>query len=394
MNNHPAERNQLLWSVGSRLRRSALAVCRSRHRLRSLRAAVVLLDGLCCGRLQRCRTTHGMPSYLVILIAVAAAAGGIVYIGAKKGSWSIPGVPNVGLDRLSVSVRSYFRELDTEYRLSSASAASGPSAQLFQVIEQRAQNGRISKDDVRALEALLVGVLSRPRLLTWATSLEARYAEITGLKNDKPLSPPASDDEIRAYVAQLLANIHRVTILADTREERRRLLFVNTGVSLIVAGLAIAAMSELFTLPFHPDLNWLSVLPYLPLSSYVMIFGALGSAVSIMRRLGDTAIEDPLAGRPALLKVWSAPLLGAVFSLVLSMMFLGNLVQGPLFPKLKLDTPQHGWLLLGTFMGDLQPESWGDFAKLLLWSFGAGFFERLVPDAMQRVVSLDQATTS
>ncbi|HEX9918062.1 MAG TPA: hypothetical protein VGA87_02780, partial [Pyrinomonadaceae bacterium] len=77
---------------------------------------------------------------------------------------------------------------------------------------------------------------------------------------------------------------------------------------------------------------------------------------------------------------------GACFSLVLLFIFLGGLLRGGLFP----DYPdQNG----ATFIHLLRTVSLDgtQFAKLLVWSFIAGFAERFVPDFLDRFLAKEKA---
>src|SRR4029078_4561252 len=62
---------------------------------------------------------------------------------------------------------------------------------------------------------------------------------------------------------------------------------------------------------------------------------------------------------------------GAAFALVLWLMFLGGLLSGELFPK--------------EIAGPLTSPIPKDLAKLLVWSFIAGFAERFVPDLLDKL---------
>jgi hypothetical protein len=77
------------------------------------------------------------------------------------------------------------------------------------------------------------------------------------------------------------------------------------------------------------------------------------------------------------------PVIGAIAAVVLYMIFAGHLVQGDLFPKIDCQdkskcTGGLGSLLIA-FFGPVEPP---DFAKVVVWSFIAGFSERLVPNML------------
>lgn len=73
--------------------------------------------------------------------------------------------------------------------------------------------------------------------------------------------------------------------------------------------------------------------------------------------------------------LWLSPLLGAIFAVLLMLMFLGGILQGIAFPAFKEATTV--WNAL--------PASPSDYGKLFTWAFLAGFAERLVPDSLDRL---------
>jgi len=83
----------------------------------------------------------------------------------------------------------------------------------------------------------------------------------------------------------------------------------------------------------------------------------------------------------------AAPILGAIFSLLILLCFHGGLVKGVLFPNLKvMATPNLPTPFLQFLFGTVEASN-EDFAKLLVWSFIAGFSERLMPDMIDRLVA-------
>lgn len=112
----------------------------------------------------------------------------------------------------------------------------------------------------------------------------------------------------------------------------------------------------------------------------VFLCGVIGGFVSIYQRLhnlDDSEIEYLSSSKSSLLII---PLIGGVFSLVLLLMFLGNLVQGELFPI--YNSSEFKISNIKTFYFWLEnnyPKTGEDVAKLLFWSFVAGFSERFVP---------------
>ena len=102
---------------------------------------------------------------------------------------------------------------------------------------------------------------------------------------------------------------------------------------------------------------------------------------------------DPIDNISELTQSWSRLFLpaisGAIFALLLYMLIIGGLLQGDLFPKLpdQLSKPQPDGVGLLELVTKARPASGSDYAKLVVWSFLAGFAERFVPDTLSRFVS-------
>jgi hypothetical protein len=114
---------------------------------------------------------------------------------------------------------------------------------------------------------------------------------------------------------------------------------------------------------YYIGLNWLAI------ASCAALFGAIGSMVSVvLRRDIDEQLFKPSHISRILLS-------GAIFAILMLAIFIGGFVQGNLFPAFS-DTKS--WLSLFFRVPD-----WG---KLVVWSFVAGFSERLVPNFFDRLV--------
>jgi hypothetical protein len=129
----------------------------------------------------------------------------------------------------------------------------------------------------------------------------------------------------------------------------------------------------------------------------VAFAGFLGGAFSVVRRLqtptsdGDVVRSvQSLSAAEAYMVL--APVSGAIAALVLYLFFCGRLVEGPLFPAIfspLVDKPTSFTTFLA-FLEHTGPTSGFDQAKTLVWCFIAGFAERLVPDAIDRLTSAAQ----
>jgi hypothetical protein len=76
-------------------------------------------------------------------------------------------------------------------------------------------------------------------------------------------------------------------------------------------------------------------------------------------------------------------LVAIVFSLLLFYIFSSQIITGNLFPEFKgLDLPYKGTI---DFLNQVKVQTNEDAAKLLVWSFIAGYTERFVPNIIQQV---------
>lgn len=118
--------------------------------------------------------------------------------------------------------------------------------------------------------------------------------------------------------------------------------------------------------------------------------GSVGAAASTVQRLYRLdPRHDPFKMSLALESAWVnmflAPALGAVFALVLLMIFRAGLIDGSAIPNFDV-----GWTLLSSEpRSDVQSEYAGmgerDVALLIAWGFLAGWAERLVPDVLDKL---------
>lgn len=116
--------------------------------------------------------------------------------------------------------------------------------------------------------------------------------------------------------------------------------------------------------------------------------GALGSFVSLQRRLKSLADDDLILLSESLLGAWLSPIVGGVLAAVLYCLFISGLLSGELFPTFceavntKYSDPFYNTCLPSTFkmLLECQADAPADYGKLFFWSFLAGFSEKFVVD--------------
>lgn len=119
----------------------------------------------------------------------------------------------------------------------------------------------------------------------------------------------------------------------------------------------------------------------------VLIFGMLGSFISLQRRLKELSEEDLALIRGSRAFTWLAPVAGAVMAGILYLLFISELLSGDLFPSFSADPklPDGTEGILVLFL--IQGAGPAVYAKLLFWSFVAGFSERFVTDIIGQFTS-------
>jgi len=189
-----------------------------------------------------------------------------------------------------------------------------------------------------------------------------------------------------------------------------------------------------------------------PMIGSVALAGVIGGCISMLQRIQSAPSEgDALFNLAALTNGWRglslSPLYGGIFASVLFILFAAGLLKGAAFPTIetngsqevvtaeqnltqpvepkptpkpdgvtktsflaedsaKLDTPptnattaqnalpptdQKAVLKIKDFLKETGPKDGVSFALLMIWSFIAGFAERLVPDTINRMVAKNQA---
>ena len=114
-------------------------------------------------------------------------------------------------------------------------------------------------------------------------------------------------------------------------------------------------------------------------AALVIATGALGGFVSIQRRLKQLTAGDLTLFADSWLYTLLSPLVGGVLALLLYLVFVSGLVQGDLFPTFVQDDNPARRPGLGVLY-DHHAVDFRAYAKVLFWSFIAGFSEHFVTD--------------
>ena len=287
----------------------------------------------------------------------------------------------------------YFRHLAAEWNTLDIDPTA-PDAIRVAALVQRfngTDKSGLHRSDLLELEQTLLQRLPTASLIQIAPVLRLRYRDVVGEREYaayRPTElPPCGTDDPKA----------RATLLDDLRNLisaiHWRYVIAPFG-SLTRTSLTLSALGWML---FYTIL-WGAVIlfcdqrlqaPFLPIFITCLFAGILGGFISALRRMQSISDDSDsviviqgIAGADFWL--WFSPMLGGVFAVVALLFFLSGLIGGTIFPQFEQapgDLAGH-W----RFWTTLVPHSHGDYAKLFLWCFIAGFAERLIPDMIDRLI--------
>jgi hypothetical protein len=121
---------------------------------------------------------------------------------------------------------------------------------------------------------------------------------------------------------------------------------------------------------FFADINGRSI----PTSVAVLFVGFVGGFVGLQRRLKSLAPEDLTLLANSWVSIALSPLAGALLAELVYLLFVSRLLAGNLFPIFVPDDGATSVTLKSIFA--VHCPSAADYAKILFWSFLAGFSEK------------------
>ncbi len=289
-------------------------------------------------------------------------------------------------------VHSYFEHLRGEYH----ALPEDPSREksfvdhIESILKEKKDD--VNWDHIFQLELLLLKLMPEEKLLRKAWLIRKRWKSVVSsealqsyedsLKNrPAPEHPTSSRQELLADLEVLLQDLfwhYRMNTAWEEQSGR----FANTGlVYLLLTLLGAGVLFKLVSLATLP-LDWNTLV----LAFAVAFTGAVGGFMSMLRRLKEASAQMHRSSQLIAIEssrtaiILQSMLTGGAFALVLWLMFLGGLLSGELFPK-EITSP-------------LTSPIPKDLAKLLVWSFIAGFAERFVPDLLDKLGAKGQGTSA
>ncbi len=192
---------------------------------------------------------------------------------------------------------------------------------------------------------------------------------------------PAKLSLLKADLTRILDVLHWYYSLIPDRERIRKSL---TKYCMWMMVIYTAILWGIFVWCHHYGMNFLAM------AVSVIYWGIIGGFVSSQRRMQSIPSDgDPLISVFGLdnadYYLWLSPLLGAVFAVILALMFVAGILKGSVFPDFYVRPPGPEGLTFFTFTWETLPKTAEDYGKLFVWAFLAGFAERLVPDSLDRL---------
>lgn len=249
--------------------------------------------------------------------------------------------------------------------------------------------------DLYLIEISVLSAFSPDDLRREANLIRNKYRDVAGLKAYeeylKTGSPKLFDEDVpenllRADLKSLLGQIY--WLYASSRGLRRKhtlyimlAAFIPTILLMIVFGSMIGSIS--FNYAFWD----------IPIFILVIIAGAMGGFISMQKRLQQApTVGDPLITFSNLtdgkFSYFIGPITGSFLALVLYIIFAAGMIKGSVFPEIITVSQKEAsdfyekTLSFKNFTKGTGVNSGENYAKLLVWSFLAGFAERFVPDTL------------
>ncbi|HEX6374010.1 MAG TPA: hypothetical protein VF006_34090 [Longimicrobium sp.] len=155
---------------------------------------------------------------------------------------------------------------------------------------------------------------------------------------------------------------------------KRYQLAKSVSARLVKVLVAWGLIASIILTVFVIFVNWVPVL------IVTLGCGVLGGFISLQRRLKTLSIKDLELLDESWYYTLLSPLTGGFLAVVLYMIFISGLLAGDLFPAFTLDptdTATPGTVVFRDII-QVRANTVQDYAKLLVWSFIAGYSEKFV----------------
>jgi hypothetical protein len=144
---------------------------------------------------------------------------------------------------------------------------------------------------------------------------------------------------------------------------------------IVVVSIGIVVLAFLTSLSANKDGETF------PKVYFVIAASILGSLVNQPFR----SDENKESRSPSLLILYLAwkCVVAVIFAIIVNLIFISGVVSGELFPQFA--RTDYNYVSMSKWALDIDPKTNADLAKMLIWSFVAGFSEKLVPNLVTKI---------
>ena len=288
-------------------------------------------------------------------------------------------------NRLFPPVGQYADDLKTTWR--SLAIPDQPSSHEASTVVRK-ETADFTWADLFTLERAVLAAEPDVLLRRHAWVIRCRYRSVAGdqefqvyLSTHPPESDSAPADTLRADLEVLLARTQYLLLFQPSRERLRSAL-TSVGYGLIVVALIAT------TFPAR----------YFSIGTMYAVFfmGWVGGNLSAIQRIQSLPEGDPIFRMSLVYSSWFSlifsSITGGAFAFILYLIFVAGILQGSFFPSIVGSGDYLHFWDYAMKNNIMLPES--DWAKLLIWSFIAGFAERLVPDLLTRLAAATKSSAT
>jgi hypothetical protein len=253
----------------------------------------------------------------------------------------------------------YFEHLDSEYRTLKSDITNAEDINTIDLLNEKRKSDDLSWNDLYTFELVLTKYRPSEQLRSKVIQLRNDYRSVAGqqeydeyiaskppnlLEPPDPENPPDADASeleklLREDIKDLLGRLFLLYEILPVREAKLK------GLTWWAAGLVLGAMVLLFFIvtiifvfdPERPaDAGWR--IPSLTIF-VVAIVGAMGGFVSAVQRIqkppeGGDSFYNLARMFYASYSVFVAPITGAIFAILLYLMFTASILKGSFFPDI------------------------------------------------------------
>ncbi len=144
----------------------------------------------------------------------------------------------------------------------------------------------------------------------------------------------------------------------------------------------------LFFWGIHPDNRSIKVFDSFPFVLAIFLAGTLGGVTNNYIRLkaipADQAIfPNTTTNQLAIIQVYVSPIIAGVFGCILYYIFVSGILRGALFPE--FTGVEENFQSVSEIFNTIDPKTNQDSVKAIVWSFVAGFSEKMVPNIIDKI---------